>query len=71
MELIEIFEANRLKEYGLICRWIAEANTTELALIIDEIRCCHDNLMVWNEGTKCLDKVESLSINDQCVQLNL
>ncbi len=71
MSIAETLKKHRLDEFRAVCEWIEKANTKELFLIVEEIRCCHDNLMVWNEKTKSLDKVESLTINDEYIQLNL
>jgi len=71
MRINELMDNNRREEWKAIARWIDTANITELAIMIEEIRCCHDNLLAWNEEHKCLDKVQTISINGGSIQLNL
>ncbi len=54
-----------------VYRIINDANIEELANIVEEIRCCHDNLMTFNQETKLFAKVESVSINGDAIQLNI
>ncbi len=71
MRLDELLTDNRVKERRAIYKFIASASTGEIASIISEIRVCHDNILVFNEKNKSLDKVSSVSINGECIQLNL
>lgn len=71
MNLTELMKKNRADEMKAIMRFIAKANIEELAKIINEIRTCHDNLMAWNENTRLLTKVGSVSLNGECIQLNI
>ena len=61
----------RQLELKAIFRFIDSADFEELAQIIEEVRCCHDNLIAWDEETKRLMKVESVSINGMDIQLNV
>jgi len=55
-----------------IYKFIDDCNdVTILANIIEEIRCCKDNILAWNSDTKLLSKIESVSINGDCIQLNI
>ncbi len=64
---IQDFRKNELKA---ICRFIESAHLEELYQIIQEIRCCHDNLMVFDHETKHLFRIESISLNGDAIQLN-
>lgn len=55
----------------MVYAFINQASVEEIAKIILEIRVCHDNIMVFNEQHKSLDKVDSVCINGECIQLNL
>lgn len=70
-KLSTIMTDNRLQEFKAVCKFIERADTKTLALLIAEIQCVHNNLIVWNPTTKHLDDVESVSVNDGAVQLNL
>jgi hypothetical protein len=67
----ETFEKNRAEELHTIMKWIDKASYFECTKIIEEIRCCHDNLMAWNPETKLLAKIESVCINGEAIQLNI
>lgn len=54
-----------------IFKFIGDADVDECARIIEEIRCCHNNICVWNRVTKSLRSVDSISINEGSVQLNV
>lgn len=43
----------------------------ELASLIEEIRCVHDNLIAWDVDTKRLVSVKSICVNGNGIQLNL
>lgn len=66
-----MMEDHRNKELVAIGRFIMKANIEELAMIINEIQICHDNLLAFNLFTASLDKVNSVSINGEYIQLNL
>lgn len=61
----------RLKELKAIYKFIDSADSHELGSIIEEIRCCHDNLLAFNKDTGLLAKVESISLNGGGIQLNI
>lgn len=63
--------SNRKVDFVNVCRFIEHASTHELACIIEEIRCVHDNLIAWNEDTRLLAKIESVGINGDGIQLNI
>jgi len=71
MRLDQLMEKNRFEELKAVFRFISTCSPEELAHIMAEIRCVHDNILVFNEDTKLLAKVESVCINGECVQLNL
>lgn len=71
IELSEMMGHIKREELKCIMSFIDKACTEELAAIIEEIRCRHDNLLVFNLEIKSLDKVESVSINGDAIQLNL
>jgi hypothetical protein len=62
---------HRKEELKAIYRFIADASVEEIASIISEMRVCHDNILVFNEKHKSLDKVKSVCINGECIQLDL
>lgn len=62
---------NRHEQLLAICNFIPTCNLEELAFIIAEIRCWHDNLLAFNPDTKLLAKIASVSINGECIQLNI
>lgn len=67
----ELRDKNRINEMKAICRFICTCNVYELAIILEEMRCYHDNLSAFNPCTKLLCKVKTVSINGEYVQLNL
>lgn len=69
--LNELIESNRIEQLKAIMRFIDKCGPTELALIIEEIRCCHNNIFVFNTKTKSLDKVEQICLNGECIQINV
>ncbi|MFI0477808.1 MAG: hypothetical protein ACH349_01605 [Candidatus Rhabdochlamydia sp.] len=71
MSINELMKNNRKEEMKAICMFINSCSLYELATIIEEIRCCHDNLLAFNPHTKLLAKIESVSINGECIQLNI
>jgi hypothetical protein len=64
-------EMNRIEEFRAVCRYISHASFLECATIISEIRCSHDNLYVFNRTLSTLDKVDSVTINGEGIQLNI
>ena len=71
MNLKELIENNRKEEMKAICHFIDTASLKELATIIAEIRCCHDNILAFNQDTKLLAKIESVGLNGEAIQLNI
>lgn len=71
MKLDKMIEEHREKELKAVFWFINHASVEEVAMIISEIRVRHDNILVFNEQHKSLDKVKSVCINGECVQLNL
>lgn len=71
MNLAELMKKNRREELKAIYKFIDRCDFKEIASIVEEIRCVHNNLVAWNEKTKSLDKVKSISIDGECIQLNL
>jgi hypothetical protein len=71
MSLEQLKKNNRHKELVAVYEFIEKATVEEVAGIIAEIRTCHDNILVFNQKHKSLDKVESVTINGEYVQLNL
>lgn len=71
MGLDKLMEENREKELRAIYRFIATASTEELASIIAEMHCIHDNMLVFNRKHKSLDRVELIGVNGECIQLNV
>ena len=71
MSLNKMMKDHREQELKAIYEFINQASVEEIAQIILEIRACHDNILVFNENNKSLDKVNSVCINGDCIQLNL
>ncbi len=71
MKLKKMMDDHRFEELKAVFRFIDGASIEEVAEIIGEIRCCHDNILVFNKNHKSLDKVESVHINGESIQLNL
>lgn len=71
MSVHVIMKKNRKEEMKAICKFIDSADFEELAIIVEEIRCCHDNLMAFNPDTGLLAKIESICLNGECLQLNI
>lgn len=71
MRLDELMQSNRTKELKAVFRFIDTADFDELVMIVDEIRCCHDNLLTFNPNTKSLDRIESVCLNGEAIQLNI
>jgi len=71
MKLNVMIDEHRVEELKAIFRFINDASIDEVTSIIEEIRVCHDNILVFNEKHKSLDPVESVSINGDFIQLNL
>jgi len=71
MKLDEMMKKNRTQELKAVYKFIDGATIEEIASIIEEIRIFHDNILVFNQKHKSLDGVESVSINGECIQLNL
>lgn len=71
MSLDQFFKNIRKEELKAMYKFIYMCDVEELASIIEEIRCVHDNLMALNEDTRLLAKIESVSINGECIQLNI
>jgi hypothetical protein len=71
MKLQEMMAEHRRQELIAIYKFILKANIDEVAQIISEIRVCHDNILVFNEKHKSVNKVKSVHINGECIQLNL
>jgi len=71
MSLNEMMDEHRKEEIKAVYRFIDGASVEELASIIAEIRTCHDNVLVFNQKRKSLDRVESVCINRDAIQLNL
>jgi len=67
----QIMDRNRLEELRAICRFIATCDFNELGVIVEEIRCVHDNLYAFNFETKLFCKVDSICISGESIQLNL
>lgn len=67
----DLIKKNRKKELVAIYKFITTCDVVELATLIEEIRCVHDNFFAFNPHTKLFCKVENISINGDCVQLNL
>jgi hypothetical protein len=63
--------AARKQEMRPIFKFIATASPEECALIIEEIRCVHDNIGTWNEAELTSHDVKSVCLNDGCIQLNV
>lgn len=71
MNIKELMEKNRKQELKAIYAFIETCSIEELATIIAEIRCVHDNLEVFNHETKRLSPVQNISINGDCIQMNI
>lgn len=71
MKLNKMMEKNRRAELRAICKFIDTADFEDLTTIIEEIRVCHDNIFVFSEEHKSLDRVTSVCLNGECIQLNL
>lgn len=61
----------RNEELKAIYKFIESADVYELGSIIEEIRCCHDNLLAFNRDTGLLARIESVSLNGDAIQLNI
>jgi hypothetical protein len=62
---------HRKEELIAVYAFIATCDYEEIATIVEEIRCVHDNLFTFNPNTKSFDKVESVCINGESIQLNI
>lgn len=71
MNIAEMMKNNRKEELKAIYRFIDTADFEELMGIIEEIRCCHDNLLAFNADTSLLAKIESVCLNGEAIQLNI
>lgn len=71
MKIDKLIEANRKEELKAIYAFVNTANLSELASIIDEIRCCHHNLLAFNADTGLLAKIDKICLNGDCIQLNI
>jgi hypothetical protein len=71
MSLDQMMKNHRCKELVAVYQFIEQATVEEIAGIIAEIRTCHDNILVFNQKHKSLDKVESVAIKGGFIQLNL
>ena len=69
--LQQMLDEHRRKEMQAVFKFIYGCDTEEIAEIIAEIRCYHDNLIVWNPATKSLEPIDSVSINGESIQLNI
>lgn len=67
----ELREANRADEMKAVLQFIDTCDFEELARIVEEIRCCHDCLMVFDSESKTVKKVESVGLNGETIQLNV
>jgi hypothetical protein len=67
----DMMDENRKNEMRAICRFILSASTEEMGILLEEMRCVHDNLMAFNPRTKLLCEVKSISINGEAIQMNL
>lgn len=71
MNMEKMMNEHKKKELKAIYRFIDKASLEELTSIISEILVCHDNITVFNKIHKSIDKVESVCLNGECIQLNL
>lgn len=69
-ELSKLMEENRKNELKAVFRFIYNADLNELAQIVEEIRCVHNNLRAWNSKIKCFEDIESVRLNGEHIQLN-
>jgi hypothetical protein len=69
MNLNEMMLEHKFDELKAIYRFIYEASAEDCARIIEEIRCVHDNILVFNKKEKSLDRVESVEMNGEAIQL--
>ena len=66
-----MLQEHKDKELKAVMRFIDKASPLECAKMIQEIICVHDNLLAFNPNTRLLCSVESVSLNGECIQLNL
>lgn len=71
MKLSIMMENLRKKELNAVMAFINTSSIEECAHIIAEIRCVHDNILAFNRDTRLLAKVECVSVNGECIQLNI
>lgn len=64
-------EVRRLSKLRLITRFIEEASIDELLWIVDEIVHCHDNMYIHSSKHASLDRVASVCLNGENIQLNV
>ncbi len=59
-----LIRANREDALIAFFEFIEIANTNELAKIIEEIRCCHDNLVTYNNETSDQYDITKISVDE-------
>lgn len=67
----ELLEKHRLEDMKAVYKFLYTCSREELFTIIEEIRCVHDCLIVFNPNTKSLDSISSVCLNGECIQLNI
>lgn len=71
MRIDEMMKKHRREELIAIYKFIESCTVEEAYSIIEEIRCVHDNLIIFDPTTRKVGEVESVTINCECIQLNL
>lgn len=71
MSVAKLREDNRKAEMKAVCQFIDTCDFDEIATIIEEIRCVHDNLYAFCPTRKFMAKIESVCINGESIQLNI
>ena len=66
---VELTSLNRV-QYAKMCFLIADMTLEERALVVNEVLMLTP-MLAWNINTKSLEKIESVSVNGECIQLNI
>ena len=57
----DLMNNHRILERKAIWNWIAKADITDCALLLEEIRVVHDNIIVFHPNVDALQKVASVA----------
>lgn len=60
----------KTREYLRVMDFIADASIEDAENIVNEVLMFH-SMLTWNHDTKSLDSIESITINSDCIQINI